>query len=1219
MRQHSRFRGLPDRKHLIPLIKMAGEYCLISSHLTRLMFKAMKKRAHAKWVFLMKVSFVQLIIILSLVTLAQAARVNGQELLEKRISVQIRNSNLRDALGQVEKAANVKFVYYSQLLAEKESITLKASEERLGVVLDKLLTPHQIKFEVEGNQIVLTKRTLLEETGQVLPAIDERDRQVSGLVRDESDMGLPGVNVVVKGTTTGTTTDVEGRFTLAIDSDDVVLVFSFIGYKTQEILVADKQEINVVMAMDVATLGEVVVVGYGTQKKSDIISSVSSVDPKSLTVRATPNFESGLQGLAAGVSVQSQSGSPGAPVRVLIRGTNSINLTTDPLYIVDGMPINVGAAGVGSSNISPMSLINQNDIETIEILKDAAATAIYGSRGSNGVIIITTKSGKKGEGTVNVNYSTGVSQLTRSPEDVGYANTRQWFTALDEAYINESGSPVSDNLAEYYTRVPRATIPLASPQLTRQQAEQINTDWYDELFGTGTYHDLNVSTSKGTENTSFYISGNYRRDKGVQKNNDLDRVTVRTNLDFNPTRTLTINSKMTFGYTSNDQRSSGVTSIAVDALPWFPVYEIENPERYYNAYTGSNPVAVSDTKNYLNRVQQYRGLGGLSLTYRPLSIEGLAIRTELSGDILQSNRVEWTGGDIRPDPTNTRPEAAASEEAITFTGINYNLYGNYDKSFGQHTISVVAGAEATRSYQYIRYMYGTGLIGKYQEIGTPGNLITMRGQMEYERYLMGYFGRANYKLNERYLLGVSLRRDGSSVFTPENRWGTFVAVSAGWILTEENFMSFLGDNTFLKLRGSYGETGNQSIPPNLDMIQYNLNPVVYGSTQIGGVNGTVPVNIAVTNLKWETTRSSDIGLDFGFFNNRLNGSVAYYHRLVDGMLLQAPLPYSTGVSSSLDLLIGQGSYASTSSIWGNFGDMTNSGLEIELFSTNVEKGNFRWATSLNLAFNRNEIRRLTESVDETGGGFINGYGNTISRKGDRRAVWFIADYAGVNPETGRPMIYQVDAETYATTGETVRRKNNVGEDIIIEATNQNIRNNRFYQDGKSGDPKYQGGITNTFQYKSFDFSFLFAFSGGNYILDYDRQQSTVINPTRNLLREVYDNAWRESGDVAKYPRLLPQLSDYSWAESYHNGFLYKGDFIRLRNIQAGYTLSKATAERLGLKSARVFVLATNPLTFTNYPGYDPEGTGTASVPGFIYYANAIPQLKSLTLGLDIKF
>ncbi len=1189
----------------------------------------MKKRTHEKIVFLMKVSFLQIVIIVLFFTLAKANEGNSQEVLNKRVTVHVKDGTIREVLQKIEKEASIKFLYYSQLINESELISFDANKEKLGNILNKLLGAKKIKYEVDGNQIILSKSTASISQPSGIESKDSKNffTQISGQVLMEDNEPLPGVNIVVKGTTSGTISDAEGRYSLEVSDMEGTLVFSFIGYTMKEVPIGGRTEINVTMFPDIQNLGEVVVVGYGTQKKLDVISSISTVDAKNLPTLATPNFEAGLQGMAAGVSVQSQSGAPGAPVRVLIRGTGSINLSTDPLYIIDGMPISMGASGLGSSNQSPMSLINQNDIESIDILKDAAATSIYGSRGSNGVIIVTTKSGKKGDGAVAVNYSSGFSKLTRTPADVGYANTQEWFQIMDQAYANSNVS-FPDDMSEYYNNVPLANTVLASPKLTRQEAESIDTDWYNELFDLGHFQDVNLSTSKGTDQTSFFLSANYRGDNGVQNNNNLNRLSVRSNLEFKPTKRLTISSKMTFGYTRNNQRSSGITSIAVDALPWFPVRELDNPGRYFNAYTGSNPVAVRDPNNLLDQVEQYRGLGGLFIGYELPFIKGLTLRSEISGDVMQSNRVVWQGGDIRADATNTSPQSAASEEAITFTSTNYNLYGNYDRVFDKHSFSVVGGAEATRSFQYIRTVYGTGLTGKYQEIGLPTNLISIRGQKEYERYLFGYFGRFNYKFNNRYLAGVSLRRDGSSVFTEENRWGTFVALSAGWILSDEVFMSFLNGNTFLKIRGSYGETGNQGIPPNLNVVQYNNNPVIYGSSLIQGVNGTVPVNIGVTNLQWETTRSSDIGIDYGFFNDRISGSVAYYNRYVKGLLLQAGLPYSTGVSSPNDLIIGQGSYDKLSTIWGNFGDIVNSGFELDLQAINMDKSGFKWTTSINLGLNKNEIKSLTQDIDQSGGGLENVYGNAISRKGDRRAVWYIADYAGVDPQTGVPMIYALDQEAFDQDGSTQRLRNNVGEDLLLPATITNIRANRFYQDGKSGDPKYQGGITNTFQYKGFDFSFMFVFSGGNYILDYDRQQSTIVNPTRAILAEVYEKSWKESGDVAEYPEMRARFTyrvnnqntaGFSGSESYHNGFLYKGDFIRLRNLQVGYSLPTATLERIHLKTLRVYATGANLFTLTKYPGFDPEGAGTASAPGFIYYANSIPQLRTITLGVEVKF
>jgi TonB-linked SusC/RagA family outer membrane protein len=1196
----------------------------------------MKKQQHEKFMFFMKVSALQIFLICVLISLANANDSKGQEILDKEISIKFKQGTLRQALAQIEKEANVKFLFYSQTLPEGELVSIHVQKEKLGHVLDRILLSRKISYEADGDQIILTRN----EGGTAnVNAIDllkaERvlmEQIITGQVIDETASPLPGVNVLLKGTTIGTTSDSDGRYSLRVPDASSIITFSFIGYVTQEVVVSNRTEINITLLPEVSTLEEVLVVGYGTQKKSDVISSISSVSGSDLRMPALSNFEGGLQGLAAGVNVQSQSGVPGAPVKILIRGAGSINLTTDPLYIIDGMPISVGVTGLGSSNQSPMALINQNDIESIEILKDAAATSIYGSRGSNGVILITTKSGKKGQGNVQVNYATGFSSLTRTPEDVGFANTKEWFQIIDKAYSN-SNLVFNDDMQEYYNNMPLANIALASPQLTRQQAEAINTNWFDQLFNTGTFQNINLSATQGTENTSFYISANYRKDKGVQANNNLERFTIRTNLDFTPSKNLTIGSKLTFGYTKNNQRESGITSISVNALPWLPVYELDNPNRYYNAYAETNPVAFRDPKNLLDQVQQYRGLGGVTLNYKVPAVKGLTLRTELSGDVLQSNRVNWRSGDIRPNATRDKPQAAAYEETITFTGLNYNAYASYDYTFGKHAFNAVGGVEATRSSQYLRSVSGVGLVGNYQQIGSP-TTSTGRGQLEYERNLLGYFGRANYKFNERYLFGFSARRDGSSAFVKENRWANFLAFSAGWIISEEPFMDFLGDKTFLKLRGSYGEVGNQNIIQGLDVVNYNnntgniINGISYGSIDILGVNGTVPINIAVKNLRWESTKSSDIGIDFGLFGNRLNGSVAYYHRLVDGMLLQAALPFSAGVSSPTDIILGQGTYDYTSSIWGNFASMVNSGFEIELHSVNYNKNGLKWTTDFNVGFNKNIIKSLTSDIDQAGGGLENSFQNTISRTGDRRAVWFIADYAGVDPSSGVPLIYARDQSAYEANGSTKRLKNNVGEDILLPATITNIRANRFYQDGKSGDPRYQGGITNTLTYKGFDLSMAVAFSGGNYILDYDRQQATVVNPTRAMLKEIYDESWQEAGDVAKYPQLRARftyqyknqtIAGFEGTNSYHNGFLYKGDFVRLRNLQVGYSLPSAALERLKVKSARVYVSGSNLFTRTAYPGFDPESAGAANTPGFVFFANAIPQLKTVTVGVDFKF
>jgi TonB-linked SusC/RagA family outer membrane protein len=1053
---------------------------------------------------------------------------------------------------------------------------------------------------LENNLIVIASKETLQR------------QKITGTITDAtSGEALPGVSILIEGTTLGTITDDFGKFTLDVPSSSSVLIISFMGYNSERVEIAGRSSLDISLIADIKNLSEVVVIGYGSQKKRDIIGSVTTVNVSELKAKSGNTFEAGLQGLASGVSVQSQSGAPGAPSVIKIRGTNSINSSTDPLWIIDGVPVYSSPYGLGSSNQNPMSLINPNDIETIQILKDAAATSIYGSRASNGVIIVTTKSGKKGTGNVTFNYSSGFSQLTRTPEQVGYVNSKEWFQIMDKTYQNSFGSEFT--MDDYYRFSPQAYT-----RISRETAENTNTNWYNEIFRTGTFNEFNLSSSQGYEKGSFFISGNYRKDKGVQQHNDLNRYSFRSNINFNPAKNLNISAKLSFSASDNERRNSGITSITTFALPWFPVYNPENPNQYFNAYTGSNPAAINDPKNRRYNVEQIRGLGVLSFEYTVSGITGLSLKSELSADVIQSNLVNWESRDIWLNG-GQKPSARASEESVTFKTYNYNFFGTYTGKSGVHAYTLVTGVEGTRSAQYTRSLRGEGLIGKYQEIGNPTVMTNIYGGKNNERYLLGYFGRADYKLKDKYLFGISARQDGTSAFTSKNRWGTFFSASAGWIISEESFASFLGSNTFMKLRGSYGETGNQNVPSGLDVVNFN-GTSVYGSKEILGVNGTVPVNLMVSDLTWESTKSADLGIDFGFMQNKINGSLAYYHRQVYGMLLPAPVAVSAGVGSQ-DLNFDRSVYdQETNRIWSNVGNMINSGVEFDIHSVNMDRNGFKWTTDFNVSFNSNVIRSLTSEADLTGKGIVNN--TTVSRKGHKRFEWFVADYAGVDRVTGVPMIYALDKTKYDQTGATERLKDKSGKDSLIIGTRTNINGNRFYQKGKSADPKYYGGISNTLTYKGFELSFIVAFSGGNYILDYDRQIASVPNETRVVLKDIYTQSWEKLGDVAKYPQLRARgtyqingvaNSDFGDADVYHNRELYKGDFIRLRNVQLGYSFAPEKLKRIHLNGLRLYASASNLFTFTKYPGFDPEGAG------LVYYSSAIPQLKSVIFGVDVKF
>ncbi|MGK7393723.1 MAG: SusC/RagA family TonB-linked outer membrane protein [Candidatus Cyclobacteriaceae bacterium M3_2C_046] len=1046
--------------------------------------------------------------------------------------------------------------------------------------------------------------------------------EVSGKVTD-ADTGepLPGVNIVVKNTSHGTVTTVEGNYVIEA-STDAILVFSSVGYEPQEITINSRSTLDVELETDVKQLEELVVVGYGTMKREDVTGSVSSIASEKLTKIPTPNFDQALQGMAAGVQVSSSSGVPGSSVSIKVRGINSINADTDPLWIIDGMPIYSGGGlerANGTSSQNPMSLINANDIASIEVLKDAAATAIYGSRGSSGVIIITTKSGKKGQGSVNIDYNSGIQNLVREPSDLGFVNTSQYFELADLAMRNSTG-----NTEARFTPSQVLSTRVTLANMSRNEAELIDTDWYQEAIRPGSYHDLNLSSSLGLDKGSIYLSANYRQDNSVNRNNKLQRISGRMNLSYQPINNLAVEGRFNLSYTQNDRIKSGASGavgtgggrvggfgvINRTALTWFPIYDSNHPLGYWSPSSGANIRANLDQDLLKDEVQNYRTLGGVALEYFIPQVKGLSIRSEASFDVIQNNGEEWVNQYMREDTTSY-----AFDRSVTYQSINYNLYAKYNQTFNDvHRFNLVFGTESQEQRRHTRDMEGQDLVGSYQELGNPATRLTMTSRLGNERYIRAIFGRLNYSFNDKYLLGISLRRDGSSKFGSNYRWGTFSAFSFGWLLSEEEFMQPLEIFSLLKLRGSFGQTGNESIPNNRDIDVYtNNSDDRYGPFSLISA-GTRVTNIGNEAITWETTNSYDIGIDFGLLDNRINGSVAYYIQDVQDMILEATVPPSTGLSGS-------------NTYWDNIGDMRNQGFELEVQSTNIHKNDFRWETTLNFSTNQNKVLSLTPDLDQAGVGLLEG--NRNWRTGGRLGVYFMADYAGVDPERGVEMIHEVDREHYLATGETLKTGR------LIPATNTNVQLNRFRHEDKTQNPTYFGGFNNSLSYKGFTLDVFFTYSGGNYIYDYNRNRVSYFHNGQNvILQEVlYDN-WKAPGDQVAHPRVVfnsadrwgwdPEANDgagdwvegtgagnYSPEQRIFSRWLYRGDYIRLRNVQLGYNLPAAVLDRLAFTSARVYISGTNLLTFTDYPGYDPEG---------VNFINTVPlpNLKTFSLGISLK-
>ncbi len=1066
-----------------------------------------------------------------------------------------------------------------------------------------------------GKRIWLVLFTLLWVNAQLFAGLSEtrsvQDHTVKGTVTDEQGNLLPGVNVMEVGTTNGVTTDYEGNYTITIESADGTLEFSYVGYTTQQVNVDGRETVDVTLVEDIRFLDEFVVIGYGTSKRRDILGSVSSVGSEELTEIPSASFDAALQGRASGLQVTQSGATPGGKVRVLIRGVNSISSATEPLYIIDGIPVDNGITSKTRGDaINPLSTLNPNDIESVEVLKDAAATAIYGSRGSNGVILITTKGGRTGESVTTFDVRTGFSNPLNL---IDFVDGPQWLSLVDQARSNAGLDPFDPNsiVGDFDPTV----------TLSRDQAANTNTDWYDVALQQGVLQEYNFSTSRGTENASYYLSAQYRDEEGILVGSNMSRFNVRSNIDFKPTDNLSTGARINYSQVHNDEAPNGgvpggneniakggYNMAASGALPILPIYNADGT--LFDRLSGRN-LKASQNRDHINFwSDHYRVLGTLFATYDIPFIEGLSITGDVSADYMSTNSMAYGSGFMRPSGVSY-----GFDEGKQYYNLNYDAYFSYNRSFADdHNIALTLGTETFHTRERERNLEATNLTTSDQEIGAVAGDNIQRvvyGNMP-ETKFRGYFARANYNFMNKYYAGISYRRDGSSKFGSANRFGDFTAFSAGWVLSEEEFLADNATISFLKLRGSFGQTGNASIPQGITQTQF-LTWTRYGNTG----SGSTLNNIGASDITWEVTNSIDVGFDYGLIDNRLEGSIAYYYQDVSDMLLQVPIGVSAG----------------TSRIWANIGDLLNRGVEFNINSVNVNTGDFMWTTGFNFTTSNNEIGSLTPVLAESRAGIDAGI--TTTRIGGILGAYYLAASAGIDETYGHELIYEIDNDPFLEDGSD---NPNYGEKTgeLLPATEGNVATNRYVHEDKSGLPTFYGGINNAFSYKGFTFSFLLSFQGGNYIYDSAEQMATSVGSGRNVIREDYaDNYWTTSNKDADYPALTWEnrytYLDADGEETVGNfsqqtdRYLYKGDFMRLRNIQLGYTLPQNLTQRLAMKEIRIYVSASNLLTFTNYPGLDPEliATGGSAesrnlVQG-VAGSGLLPQTRSFNTGVTVSF
>ncbi|TLX74368.1 TonB-dependent receptor [Labilibacter sediminis] len=1025
-----------------------------------------------------------------------------------------------------------------------------------------------------------------------------QDIPITGIVTEASTGELlPGVNVYIEGTTTGTITDMNGAYNITAPNG-ATLVFSFIGFEDQKIVLAGHRKIDVSLTPNMETLDEVIAVGYGYTKKSDLTGAVASISENMMKQTTNTNITEGLQGRIAGVQVTSAEGSPGGGLNFQIRGASSLNANSQPLYVIDGIPVEVQSLGIDDGisgpSESPINNINPNNIESIEILKDASATAIYGSRGANGVVMITTKTGKKGKAVVNIDASHGVQQVTKS---LDVLNSQEYAQFM---YGRTSDGIYAD---------------------WRSYRDSTNTDWQKEMFDLGRIQNYNISISGGSDETTYMVSAGYFRHDGVvSQKSTFERYTSDVNLNQKLNAKASVNFKLSVGHTINNGVATGGNSTPKNAglirqiLRSPPTRDIDYDAESLADDVGNlnqldNPANFADNVTNLNNTT--RILGKAEFKYK------------IRKNLLFTSRLGTNYNAVKYEKFYPKESGRGRNVGgLSIVGHNqrrsfaFENFVNYNTKIDQHKIALMGGATAektflgrfeTQNQDFAYSTLGTGNIG----VGTDPQIPSSASE---ENQLASFFGRIQYNFDERYLVTASFRADGSSRF-PQNKWGYFPSASAAWRVSQEKFFEPLTNVVSnFKLRASYGETGNQNIPNYISFARMDIaNYPINGTTLAGLSNGTV----GNPDLKWETTTSQDFGLELGFLQNRIALTTDYYIKKTSDMLLSVPVPSTSGYKNYLK----------------NIGSMENRGWEFSLSSTNIKTNNFTWTSNFNITFNRNKVTAL--GVDQTyfpvasGNNQIDGKARVIV--GQPIGIWWGFETDG---------IYKTQEELDALPNDL---GHGIGDWRIKDIAGAFDENGNPIPDGKvdlendrkiigKAEPIHFGGFVNNFKYKNFSLDVFLSWSYGGDIFNANKWDLTdMTNTSLNRFTSVLD-AWvpediiHVNEETGEETLVIPANTDsnkpgYGTYNRYFvDEFIEDGSYLRLKTVTIGYDLNSSLTERIGLRSVRVFARGENLYTWTNYSGYDPEvdmSIGTNGLaPGIDY--GAYPRARTITLGVNVK-
>lgn len=1082
-----------------------------------------------------------------------------------KLTLEMRNKKVVEVLDEIEKQSEFRFAYSSELIDMNRKVSVNLNDKKIEETLDVIFDGTGVTYVLHDRHIMLYPEELEGEKVNNIKSPSNQQSSVSGTVKDENGEPLPGVTVVIRGTTQGAVTDIDGKFTVNNVRPESVLLVSFVGMRSQEITVGNQTSLNITMKIDAIGIDEVVAIGYGVQRKSDVTGSVGVVNAEDILERPSFNALQGMKGKVAGVNIFSNSGSPTGSTRVVIRGVNSINTATDPLYVVDGVVM------------EDFHLVNPNDIERIEVLKDASSAAIYGARGANGVILVTTKRGAK-NGEVIVGYD-GYISVGKMRKEMDLLNAEEWCEVIKRGY---------ENAPKYrdYDPGTEPTIDFTDPKLFDSNGKPLyDTNWQDEATRTAISHNHQLTVQQGNEKSSVGAFLNYSDNEGIMLNSWMKRVNAKIAYDAKPKKWLDFGINMLINKTWENEIEEGgghqmPRRSMIEMVPIMPVkfpdgsWSNSSSTNNFGLEGMANPVHVLETQERLrNRTQLF---GNTFLNFHILP--GLDLKTQFGFDNHIQENKDYSPKDLL---NISYPNARASINDSEVTYWQEETFLTYSKSVDNHRINSVLGLSWQERVARGNNMSTEGFSDdffKYNNMGAASN--PGAPSSYYDKWSMNsYFFRVGYSYKDKYLATVTARADGSSRFGENNKYGYFPSAGLGWVASNEDFLSDSNLIDYLKLRASYGITGST------ELGTYNsLSTIGGGTVLLNGerANYNVVNRLPNPDLEWEKTSQFDIGFNLAMFDQRVSLELDYYYKLTTDLLLERPVPHSTGFNSVYD----------------NIGEVSNQGIDFLLTTQNVNTSDFSWESTLNLNYNKNKIEALGENDEDIfpGPWWVSG-SQTILRVGESLGSFWGYDRIGTWGTD--------EADAAAAVGAVPGVAKRSSERKIL---------------GK-GLPDVTGSLINRFNYKNFDLLVDLQFTFGVEIMQQFMHSTEDRTGYANGLSTILYDGWTETNQDTEVQQIRNATLNGQNSEV-DDHWVCDGSYVRGNLISLGYTFNDSFLDRMGIRSFRVYGSVDNFFVIhsDDFKGYDPEATSWGSNQwGQNIFFFQYPKPTTVTFGVNVKF